>query len=199
MACRSLLYRILQAAEDDRDGLVFTGPGGSNGMPRGGRSAMSRHNLLRVYHHALRRLADPAATLPYMQRRVLTALRSGGPQTPEQCRARLRGRTPRLATVQAALSTLKAAGLAAEGRSGCWRACDPPSRADVLGALRLRGPHDLRHTFATWLEDAGIPARVIDELMGHSGGNHDGAAPAHEGSSMGRSHSLIAAMWTVAS
>jgi integrase len=30
-----------------------------------------------------------------------------------------------------------------------------------------RGPHDLRHTFSTWLEDAGIPARVIDELMGH--------------------------------
>jgi integrase len=27
--------------------------------------------------------------------------------------------------------------------------------------------HDLRHTFSTWLEDAGIPARVIDELMGH--------------------------------
>ena len=36
-------------------------------------------------------------------------------------------------------------------------------------ALRadLHGPHDLRRTFATWLEDAGIPGRVIDELMGH--------------------------------
>jgi integrase len=34
--------------------------------------------------------------------------------------------------------------------------------------LDLRGPHDLRHTFATWLEDDGIPARVIDELMGHA-------------------------------
>jgi len=33
--------------------------------------------------------------------------------------------------------------------------------------LDLHGPHDLRHTFSTWLEDAGIPARVIDELMGH--------------------------------
>ena len=31
----------------------------------------------------------------------------------------------------------------------------------------LKGPHDLRHTFATWLEDAGLPTRVIDEVMGH--------------------------------
>src|SRR6266516_6378422 len=82
--------------DGDPSGLVFTGPGGSNGMPRGGRSAMSRHNLLRVYHHALHRVADPVATLPYTPRRVLTALRDGGPQTPEQCRARLCGRTPRL-------------------------------------------------------------------------------------------------------
>ncbi|HEY6591868.1 MAG TPA: tyrosine-type recombinase/integrase [Actinomycetota bacterium] len=34
------------------------------------------------------------------------------------------------------------------------------------------GPHDLRHTFSTWLEDAGIPARVIDELMGHEHSRH---------------------------
>ena len=36
-----------------------------------------------------------------------------------------------------------------------------------LAYLQLRGPHDLRHSFSTWLEDDGIPARVIDELMGH--------------------------------
>ena len=32
------------------------------------------------------------------------------------------------------------------------------------------GPHDLRHTSATWLEDGAVPARVIDELMGHQAG-----------------------------
>jgi integrase len=44
-------------------------------------------------------------------------------------------------------------------------------RAD-LDHLDLRGPHHLRHTFSTWLEDAGIPARVIDELMGHQRSRH---------------------------
>jgi integrase len=36
--------------------------------------------------------------------------------------------------------------------------------------LDLRGPHDLRATYATLLEVGGIPARVIDELMGHRSG-----------------------------
>jgi integrase len=31
-------------------------------------------------------------------------------------------------------------------------------RAGLIG-LDLHGPYDLRHTFATWLEDGGIPAR----------------------------------------
>jgi hypothetical protein len=52
-----------------------------------------------------------------------------------------------------------------------------------LAHLDLRGPYDLRHTFATWLEDAGIPSRVIDELMGHAGGRRGGSTA---GSPMGR-------------
>jgi len=48
----------------------------------------------------------------------------------------------------------------------------------------LHGAHDFRHTFATWLEDAGIPARVIDEVMGHeatsrTGQQHGSAMGAH--------------------
>jgi integrase len=58
---------------------------------------------------------------------------------------------------------------------------------DAAGAdlthLDLRGPHDLRHTFATWLEDAAIPSRVIDELMGHASSRPDHGA---SGSPMGR-------------
>ena len=52
------------------------------------------------------------------------------------------------------------------------------AKATGLEDLDLRGPHDLRHTFSTWLEDAGIPARVIDELMGHqrSGRTDDGGS-----------------------
>jgi integrase len=45
-----------------------------------------------------------------------------------------------------------------------------------LGHLDLSGPHDLRHTFATWLEDGGIPARVIDEVMGHAPGRRHAVA-----------------------
>jgi integrase len=56
------------------------------------------------------------------------------------------------------------------GRSGGFRrlyqSATRRARAD-LADLQLRGPHDLRHSFSTWLEEEGIPARVIDELMGH--------------------------------
>ena len=35
-------------------------------------------------------------------------------------------------------------------------------------------PTTLRHTVATWLEDAAIPSRGIDELMGRAGGRRSG-------------------------
>jgi integrase len=92
------------------DGLVFSGPGGGNSIPRGARSKLSTGNYRRVYHR--------------------TAARAG------------------------------------------------------LAGLDLHGPHDLRHTFATWLEDGGIPARVIDELMGHHSGSR-GARGEQDGSAVG--------------
>jgi integrase len=81
--------------DSDPDLLVFTGPGGGNGIPVGTRTMLSRYNFRRVYQRAVARVGNDLVEV------------------------------------------------------------DP------------HGPHDLRHTFSTWLEDAGIPARVIDELMGH--------------------------------
>jgi integrase len=162
--------------------LVFTGPGGGNGVPTGTRTALSRDNLHRAYHTAIARVTDPAAALSYTPRRVLCALREAGPgQTPETLRTRLAGRQPTVRTVREALHELEVTGLAArsgESEATRWLATSP-SRRDSFDGLELRGPHDLRHTFSTWLEDAGIPARVIDELMGHTGGrrsDHDGSA-----------------------
>jgi integrase len=170
--------------------LVFAGPGGSNGVPAGSRTLLTRDNLRRAYHTAVARVADPAARLAFTPRRVLLALRDSGPeQTPEALRDRLRGRVPTTRTVRAALCELEAAGLASrhtagDGQPPRWSATDPP-RDDPLVNLRLRGPHDLRHTFSTWLEDAGIPARVIDELMGHAGGRGDGGEHGQRGSVIG--------------
>ena len=55
-------------------------------------------------------------------------------------------------------------------------------RDPLLEAVDLHGAHDFRHTFATWLEDAGIPARVIDEVMGHEATSRAGQ---QRGSAMG--------------
>jgi integrase len=121
------------------------------------------------------KLAESAALLRPTARRVLLILRDGGPQRVDQLVTRLTaaGRRPiRPATVAAALGELRAAGLAdvddhdQDELTGRWRALHV-ARDPMLASAELHGAHDLRHTYATWLEDAGIPARVIDELMGH--------------------------------
>ena len=121
---------------------------------------------------------------------MLRALRDGGPQDVDELAAQLteNGRRPiRLATVAVALRELHAAGLVAvdvvdQGElAGCWSAL-PIARDSLLDAVELHGAHDFRHTYATWLEDAGIPARVIDELMGHEATGRSGQ---QRGSAMG--------------
>ena len=54
--------------------------------------------------------------------------------------------------------------------------------------MDLHGAHDFRHTFATWLEDAGISTRVIDELMGHEAASRGGQ---QRGSAMGAQYRPI--------
>ncbi len=177
------------------DDLVFTGPGGGPGqrggpsVPRGARTVLSRHNLNRTYQGAVAKLADPAVPLRPTARWVLRALRDGGPQHTDQLAAQLAaaGRPIRAATVATALGELHAAGLAAvddhdqDEPTGRWAAL-PVARDPLLDAVDLHGAHDFRHTYATWLEDAGIPARVIDELMGHEATGRTGQ---HRGSAMG--------------
>jgi integrase len=89
--------------------------------------------------------------------------------------------------VVVALRELQAADLAAvdvddqDELAGRWTALQV-AHDPLLDAVDLHGAHDLRHTFATWLEDAGIPARVIDELMGHEATGRSGQ---QRGSAMG--------------
>jgi hypothetical protein len=119
--------------------------------------------------------ANPATTgLRPTAARVLGALRTYGPLTAEQLAAQLssQGRTATRASIDRALAELMTADVAAvEAHTGRWtlRLAD---EHPLLESVDLHGAHDFRHTFSTWLEDAGVPARVIDELMGHqpSGG-----------------------------
>jgi integrase len=164
------------------DTLVFTGPGGAWYAPRGSRTVLTRGNFERTYQRAIARLTDPAAApLRPTAARVVKVLRTTGPGTLAELSEGLaaRGRALKPASVHAALGELAAAGLAAADRqpddpAARWVAVTPPRNA-VLDELELHGPHDFRHTFATWLEDAGIPARVIDEVMGHESGHRGGA------------------------
>jgi integrase len=176
----------------DPDALVFTGPGGGPGhrdgpsVPRGTRTVLSRHNFRRTHHGAVAKLADPVVDLRPTAVRILKVLRARGPLTRGQLSSHLseRGRALRPSTVDGALVELHAAGLVTPGGNsdaGRWAAL--PLRPDpLLEAVDLRGAHDFRHTFATWLEDAGIPARVIDEVMGHEASSRAGQ---QRGSAMG--------------
>ncbi|HEX2158528.1 MAG TPA: tyrosine-type recombinase/integrase, partial [Actinomycetes bacterium] len=163
--------------------LVFTGPGGGV-VARGTRTVLSRHNFRRTYHSAIAKLADPATQLRPTATRVLKRLRIDGPQTVDELMTALarQGRAIRPATIESAIAELAASGLAAPAGGGQARRWSPlaPSGDPLLDAVDLRGAHDFRHTFATWLEDDGIPARVIDELMGHEpsirGAQHLGSA-----------------------
>ncbi|HEY2958893.1 MAG TPA: tyrosine-type recombinase/integrase [Actinomycetota bacterium] len=166
---------------------VFSGRGGSFWRPRGQRIVLSRHNFRRLYKQAVAKAADPASALSPAARHLREALKVGDSRTIDQLRAGLGERghklTPR--TVHAALNRLEALGLAARaaGDDGVcrWLPAEPDP-ATTLAHLDLRGPHDLRHTYATWLEEDGIPARVIDELMGHRAGGRSGL----DGSAIGR-------------
>ena len=138
---------------------------------------LSRHNFRRTYHGALAKLANPAtAGLRPTAARVVGTLRDHGPLTADQLAAQLssQGRTTRVATIDQALAELAAAGAAgADPQTQRWTLL-PGARHPLLEAVDLHGAHDFRHTFSTWLEDAGIPARVIDELMGHQASSRGG-------------------------
>jgi integrase len=177
--------------DGDPAALVFTGPGGGPGrpggpgVPRGARTVLSRDNFRRLYLRGVAKTADPAAGLSPTGRRVLAALRAGDGQAASELAGQLAatGRPLRPVTVGAWLARCDAAGLAVADGADPRRWAAVSTEPGPLGHLRLSGPHDLRHTFATWLEDAGVPARVIDELMGHAGGRH-----AERGSAVGRSY-----------
>jgi integrase len=117
--------------DSDPDALVFTGPGGGPGAPRGARTVLSRHNFGRTYHAAAAKLADPATELRPTAARVLKVLRASGPLTPDQLGAHLaaHGRAIRPATVHGALGELHAARLATlagDGLAGVWSALPHP-------------------------------------------------------------------------
>lgn len=99
--------------------------------------------------------------------------------------------------MQVALGELVAADLVAEvgeDPEHRWLAV-PVARDPLLEAVDLRGAHDFRHTFATGLEDTGIPARVIDEVMGHEATSRAGQ---QRGSAMGseREWKMRCAWWS---
>jgi integrase len=150
---------------------------------------LSRQNLHRTYQGALAKLADLAVPLRPTPRRVLEApaRRWAAAGRPARCSTSQNGRPLQPATIAVALHELHAAGLAAvdvehQDEPAGRISAAPVERDPLLDAVDLHGAHDFRHTYATWLEDAGIPARVIDELMGHEA---SGRSRQPQGSAMG--------------
>jgi Fe2+ or Zn2+ uptake regulation protein len=145
---------------------------------------LARARFRRTYHGALTKLANPAtAGLRPTAARIAGALRDRGALTAEQLAAQLstQGRTATMATIDRALAELAAADAAAvDAHTQRWM-LRPAAQHPLLEAVDLHGAHDFRHT-STWLEDAGIPARVIDELMGHQASGRSGR---HRGSTIG--------------
>jgi hypothetical protein len=141
------IRRQLPPGNDPQD-LVFTRPGRRprprrDGMPRGARTVLSRHNFHRTYHAALAKLTDPTGELRPTAGRALKALRGGGPQTVDELTVAVakQGRAIRSATVQIALAELVAADLvssAGEDGQQRWRAL-PTIRDPLLEAVDLRG------------------------------------------------------------
>jgi DNA-binding transcriptional ArsR family regulator len=158
------VWRQLQQGATGDD-LVFADP------PAVGRAPLSRYLFRHVYQGAVNRLTDPTSELSSTSRRILRALREHGPQTLAQLQQSFTapGAKLRSATIQAALRELVSAGVVTavdDDGTARWTAVKA-AQVRRFDDLDLHGPHDLRHTYATWLEDAGIPGRVIDELMGH--------------------------------
>ena len=139
------------------DDLVFADP------PAAGRAPLSRYLFRHVYQGAVNRLTDPTSELSPTTRRILRALGEHGPQTLAQLQQNFTapGAKLRPATIQAALRELQSAGLVTavdDDSTAQWTAVKP-AQVRRFDDLDLHGPHDLRHTYATWLEDAGIPGR----------------------------------------
>ena len=210
MACRSVLNRILQAAEDER--LIPANPIAKVPPPKRPVDPEVIFGRVEPRVYTPKQVGQLLAHASPEDQGVLLVLIGTGLRAGELCglrgaRVDLRRRRLEVATVRydagrfgrgykprpkstAGIRSIPIAGLVVEElqrhrpadrsallfpdasryrlRHAYLRALRQAREHGHLLGLDLRGPHDLRHTFATWLEDDGIPTRVIDELVGHA-------------------------------